>query len=56
MEIGPYPTLEATQGQIDNFFNITFVAPWPDTMDNILRMQGIVHVGQGILKGRAKFE
>ena len=48
MEIGPYPTLEATQctqGQIDGFFNITFVAPWTDTMDSILSMQGIVHVG-----------
>ena len=43
MEIGPYPTLEATQGQIDGFSNITFVAPWPDTMEKILFMQGFVH-------------
>jgi hypothetical protein len=31
-------------GQIDGFCNITFVATWPDTMENILLMQGIVRV------------
>ena len=45
VEIGLYPTLEATQGQIDGFFNITFVVPWPDSMDSILFRPGIVHVG-----------
>ena len=45
VEIGLYPTLEATQRQIDGFFNITFVATWPDTMNSILFMPEIVHVG-----------
>ena len=45
MEIGLYPTLEAPPEQIDGFCNITFVAKWPDTKENILFMQGIVRVG-----------
>ena len=45
MEIGLYPTLEAPPEQIDGFCNITFVATWPYTMENILFMQGIARVG-----------